>query len=135
MFPNQVIRGYKMLNRLESTFSKDPLALTELGTILLTAKQPAEAEQRFRLALQLRPDFAPYEVNLGDALLEQGKLPGALDHLERAVRLDPLLPQGIHLLDRAYRMRGEVAKAEQLTARYLAAMGITLAQPTLQDVQ
>jgi Flp pilus assembly protein TadD len=132
--PDQVIRGYKMLNRLESTLSKDPLALTELGTVLLTAKQPAEAERRFRLALQLRPDFAPYEVNLGDALLEKGDLAGAFEHLERAVQLDPLLPQAVHLLDRVYRMRGEVAKAERLTARYRTAMGITIT-PSLQDVQ
>jgi hypothetical protein len=133
--PDQVIRGYKMLNRMESTFSKDPLALTELGTVLLTAKQPAEAARRFRLALQLRPEFAPYEVNLGDALLEQGNLPGALEHLQRAVQLDPLLPQAVHLLDRVYRMRGDVAKAEELTARYRTAMGITIARPRLLDVQ
>jgi Cytochrome c554 and c-prime len=131
---DQVIRGYKMLNRLESRFSKDPLLLTELGTVLLTAKQAAEAERRFRLALQLRPNFAPYEVNLGDALLEEGNLPGALEHLERAVQLDPLLPQGIHLLDRAYRMRGDIAQAEQLTGRYRSAMGITVAPPSLQDL-
>ncbi len=132
--PDQVIRGYKMLNRLQSMFAKDPLALTELGTVLLTAKQPAEAERRFRLALQLRPEFAPYEVNLGDALLEQGNMTGALEHLERAVQLDPLLPQAVHLLDRAYRMRGEAAKADQLMTRYRTAMGISIA-PSLQDVQ
>ncbi len=133
--PDQVIRGYKMLNRLEGTFSKDPLALTELGTVLLTAKQPSEAERRFRLALQLRPDFAPYEVNLGDALLETGNLAGALEHLERAVQLDPLLPQAVQLLERAYRMHGDAAKAEQLTEGYRAAMGISIAPARLQDVQ
>jgi tetratricopeptide (TPR) repeat protein len=132
--PDRVIRGYKMLNRLESRFPRDLLLLTELGTVLLTAKQPTEAERRFALALQLRPNYAPYEVNLGDALLEGGNLSGGLEHLERAAKLDPLLPQAIHLLERAYRMQGEISKAEQLSARYRAAMGITIAT-RLRDVQ
>jgi len=123
--PDQVIEGYRMLNRMEGSLTEDAPALTELGTVLLTAKQPKEAERRFRLALQRRPNFAPYEVNLGGALLEEGTVEEAVAHLERAVQLDALLPQAIHLLSRAYRVQGQTGKAAAIEARYRAAMGIT----------
>lgn len=121
----QVIQGFRTLVRLEPTLQRDPFALTELGTILLTAKQPQEAEKRFRRALELRPDFAPYEVNLGAALAEQGELAVALEHLERALHLDPLLETGVHQLDTLYRRQGQEAKAVELMSRYRQAMGIT----------
>ncbi len=122
---DQVIQGYRMLNRMEGSLRSDPPALTELGSVLLTAKQPKEAERRFRVALQQRSNFAPYEVNLGGALLEEGSVAEAVGHLEHAVQLDPLLPQAIQLLSRAYRGQGQNDKAATVEARYRAAMGIS----------
>ncbi len=123
--PDQVVRGYRTLTRIERSLANDPAALTELGTVLLTAKQPKEAEQRFAKALALRPGYAPYEVNLGDALLEEGDLSGAIEHLKHAVDLDPLLPQAIGLLGHAYRAQGKPGLADQINAAYDRAMGIT----------
>ena len=123
--PDQVIRGYRMLNRMkEEDLSNDAVALTTLGTVLLKGKQPAEAEHRFVRALELRPGYGPYEVNLAVALLDAGNTTEATRHLERAVQLDPLLQQGVELLSRAYRMQKEEAKADALIARYRTAMGI-----------
>jgi predicted Zn-dependent protease len=121
----QVVRAYRMLNRLESGFSNDPATLTAMGTILLTAKQAGEAERRFQRALALRPGYAPYEVNLANALMDEGKFPAGTRHLERAVELDPLLTQAVLLLRQAYLSQGERAKAETLTDRYRAAMGMS----------
>ena len=125
--PNQVIRGYKMLNRMEQNIGGDAPALTVLGNVLLTAKQPVEAERRFEKALALRPDFAPYEVNLAGALLGAGDTADAVQHLERAVTLDPFLLQAVQLLSQAYRTQGQSSKAEELIAHYRAAMGISVA--------
>ncbi|MBV8864595.1 MAG: tetratricopeptide repeat protein [Acidobacteriaceae bacterium] len=122
--PDQVIRGYRTLSRIEKSLANDPVALTELGSVLLTAKQPKEAERRFAMALALRPHYAPYEVNLGDALLEEGELTRATEHLKRAMDLDPLLPQAIHLLGQAYRAEGQSAAADEVSANYDRAMGI-----------
>jgi hypothetical protein len=122
---NQVIRGYRSLNKLESQFSNDAATVTALGTILLTAKQPAEAIRRFQRALELRPDYAPYEVNLGEALLDKGDAAGATRHLERAVQLDPLLQQAVQLLHQVYLTQGQQPKAEDLLSRYRSAMGFT----------
>lgn len=127
--PDQVIRGYRTLNRIEKSLANDPVALTELGTVLLTAKQLKEAERRFARALALRPNYAPYEVNLGDVLLEEGELTRASEHLTRAVDLDPLLPQAIRLLGQAYRAQGQAAAAEQISTNYDRAMGIIRKTP------
>ena len=120
---SQVIRGYRMLNKVEKDFSGDAATLTALGTILLTAKEPAEATRRFQWALELRPDSAPYEVNLAGALLDQGDAKEATRRLERAVQLDPLLQQAVQLLRHAYIAQGRTAQAEDLIRRYRSAMG------------
>ncbi len=123
---DQVIRGFRMLNRLDAAFSNDPAVLTAVGTILLRGKEPAEAERRFMKALQQRPDYAPYHVNAASALLQQGNLAEATQHLERAVQLDPLLDNAVELLSYVYRTQGEQTRSEELMARYRRAMGITL---------
>ena len=124
--PNQVIRGYKMLNRLGPSLNGDAAALTVLGNVLLTGKQPVEAEHEFAKALALRPNFAPYEVNLAGAMLAAGDTAGAVPHLETALKLDPLLSQAIDLLSQAYSKQGQEAKANDLIAHYRAAMGISV---------
>jgi hypothetical protein len=124
--PNQVIRGYKMLNRLGPAINGDAAALTVLGNVLLTGKQPVEAEHQFERALALRPNFAPYEVNLAGAMLAAGDTAGAVQHIETAVKIDPLPLQAVQLLSQAYRTEGQSAKADGLIARYRAAMGISV---------
>lgn len=122
----EVIRGFRMLTRLEAQFPTDPDVETALGNILLKGKQPAEAEKRFRNALDARPGYAPYEVNLAAALLDNGDIAGGSQHLERAVELDPLLQQAVDLLATLYRSQGEGTKAAELLSRYQSAMGITV---------
>ncbi len=121
---NQVIQGYRMLNRMENSITSDPAALTVLGNVLLTAKQPAEARQKFLEALALRPDYAPYEVNVAGALAAEGDLAGAARHAERATALDPLLAQAIRLLATVYREQGRTEKADVLERTYRASMGM-----------
>lgn len=125
----QVIRGYRMLNRLAPQLQDDPAVLSALGSILLTAKETDEASKRFRRALSLRPTYAPYEVNLATALLASdgsNHRTEAIQHLEHALELDPLLQNAVSLLARAYKSAGEEAKASEIIARYRAAMGITI---------
>ncbi|HTU48901.1 MAG TPA: multiheme c-type cytochrome [Bryobacteraceae bacterium] len=122
----QVIRGYRMLNRLKEV-QDDPAVLTALGSILLIAKEPSEASKRFSQALSQRPNYAPYEVNLATALLDNNQRPEAIPHLERALELDPLLQKAILLLTQAYRSEGEETKAAAVMARYRTVMGIRTA--------
>ncbi len=119
----QVIRGYKLLNKMN--LQNDPAALTSLGSVLLTAKQPQEAAKNFAAALALRPNYAPYEVNVASALFAQSQIAAATEHLEHAIALDPLLQQAVDLLSEAYRRQGFTAKAHQLSARFNAALGVS----------
>ena len=124
----EVIRGYRMLNQVEKDFPDDPAVLTSLGTVLLRAKQPAEALLRFEKVLLLRPAYAPYEVNAASALIAAGRKAEAVRHLERALELDPLLEQAVELLSGLYKDQGDGAKAARLIARYQHDMGITAVQ-------
>ncbi len=119
----EAIRGYRMLNQVEKEFPDDAAVLTSLGSVLLRAKQPAEALRRFEKVLLLRPAYAPYEVNAAAALIAAGRKPEAVRHLERAVELDPLLKQAVELLSGLYRDQGEAPKAASLIARYQHDMG------------
>src|ERR1700751_2148596 len=126
--PGPVIQGFRKLYGMEKQLPGDAPALTALGTVLMKGKQPEEAARRFAEALRLRPGYAPYEVNLAAALLETGKFSEAIAHLEHAVQLDPLLERGVELLSYAYRQRNQSSKAEEVMARYRAAMGISAEQ-------
>ena len=126
----QVIRGYRMLNRAEKEFGDDPDLLTSLGTVLLRGKEPLEAWRRFEKVLALRPAYAPYHVNAALALMAAGRRPEARRQAERALELDPLLRQAVELLSALYRDAGETDKADRLMAQYRRGMNVTV---TLQE--
>jgi predicted Zn-dependent protease len=124
----QVIRGFRILNQVEKDYPDDPDLLTTLGSVLLRGKQPAGALRRFEKVLVLRPAYAPYEVNAASALIAAGRKAEALPHLERALRLDPLLQQAVELMSSIYKEQGENTKAAALIAQYQREMGVTPAQ-------
>lgn len=123
--PQEAIRGYRMLNAMQDKIANDAPALTALGTVLLKAKQPEAAQVHFARALALRPGYAPYEVNLAAALAESGHADEAIQQLEKAVQIDPLLQRAVELLSGLYAQQGESEKAAAVVSRYRAAMGMT----------
>jgi hypothetical protein len=119
----QMVEAFRLLYRIEKDFSRDPSVLTTLASLLFIAQETEEAEKRYRQAVVLTPDFAPYQVNLAATLLKEGKKPEARQFLESALKLDPLLESGVQMLSALYHESGETDKAEALRARYRAAMG------------
>lgn len=119
-----VIRGYRMLSRLEKDFPDDPSLLTTLGLVLIKGKQPGEALKRFERATTLKPQYAPYYVNKATALVALNQRAEAVKQLEKAVALDSLLQPAVelfsHILDES-----EPAKANGLRADYDRAMRIS----------
>jgi len=63
-----------------------------LGFALAGSDDVAGASEQFRLALQLQPNDAGVEANLGVALAEMGRFAEAKRHLERALEIDPQQP-------------------------------------------
>jgi len=119
----QMVEAFRLLYRIEKTFSNDPAVLAALGSLLFIAQDTQEAENRYRQAVALKPDFVPYQVNLAAALLKEGRKQEAKQYLEKALQLDPLLESGVQILSRLYQELGEKEKAEALWARYRVAMG------------
>jgi len=119
----KMIEAFRLLHRVEKEFSNDPTVLTAMGSLLFIAQDTEEAEKLYRETVALKPDFAPYQVNLGAALLKEGKQLEAREWLEKALQLDPLLEWGVQLMSRLYQELGEKEKADALQARYKEAMG------------
>jgi hypothetical protein len=119
----QMVEAFRLLYRIEKSFSKDPAVVTALGSLLFIAQDTQEAENHYRQAVALRPDFAPYQVNLAAALGKEGRKQEAQQYLEKALQLDPLLESGVQILSGLYQELGEKEKAEALSDRYRLAMG------------
>ncbi len=121
----EVIRGYRMLNRLEKDFPNDPALLTSIGSVLMRGKQPGEALKYFHKVLVLKPAYAPYHVNAAAALLGINEPGEAVQQLEKALDLDPFLKPAVQLLSQIYREQGETDKADTFLTRYDEIMSIS----------
>jgi tetratricopeptide (TPR) repeat protein len=114
--------GYRLLTEVQDQFSNDSDVFMSMGDALLMAKQTSEAEFAFERVLQLKPDSVIGETKAASASLQAGDVNTAITRLEGAVALDPLhLPAVATLID-LYKQQGNVAKAEQLSARVTATL-------------
>ena len=81
--------------------------------------EPKKIMSVYRIALGFDPKFVPSFMNLGKALIGQGKINEGLQMLERANRLSPSDPIVASDLAIAYAMTGRLKPAEQLFLRLL----------------
>jgi lipopolysaccharide biosynthesis regulator YciM len=92
----------------------------EIGREQASTGDSAGAARTFRDAIDLDPLTTPAYLNLGDARLQQGDLPAAVDAWER---LTQVLPDRAHLafarLERAYRELNTPAKFVDLCERLI----------------
>jgi len=119
----EVIRGYKMMNRLAKDFPNDPALFTTLGSVLMKAKEPVEALKCFRKVIVLKPGYAPYYVNLAAALIANNQPADAVMQLEKARALDPLLQEPVRMLHQLYHEEGQKDKSDAVLSEYDKAMG------------
>jgi tetratricopeptide (TPR) repeat protein len=87
-------------------------ALNVLGTIAYQTRNFAEAERYFRQALESEPDSYPPLVNLGGALLSQGKWQESLTYNLQAVNTQPDDALGQSQLGQSYFALGQLDAAE-----------------------
>ncbi len=71
-----------------------------LAAVLDRLGDPAGAEARYRLALEVDPTFAPTHRDLGSRLARRGDRRSAARHLRRALELQPDLPGAADALRR-----------------------------------
>jgi TolB-like protein/Tfp pilus assembly protein PilF len=109
---------------------RDPLrsaAYSNLGLNLLAVQRDDEAEAAFRKAIEVEPD-AGLHLNLGVALLTQGKNDAALQSMQRETDEGWRL-QGLALAFHALGRRGESdAALSELKSKYASSMAYQIAQ-------
>jgi TolA-binding protein len=102
------------------THRSQAVALNDEGYRLLRAGRFREAEPLLRQALELNPDYAYAQYNLGWCLVEQGKGRDALPYLRRTAEQQSERWEPQARLAEAYEQAGETAKAEQARERAAA---------------
>jgi Flp pilus assembly protein TadD len=68
---------------------KNPLFAYKLATALDASNDPAQAEQQFRRAVQMDPNFTAAWIGLASTLAKESKIAEAKDAVNTALRLDP----------------------------------------------
>src|ERR1043165_1301570 len=91
-----------LLGRLVASDEKDFQAWTELGTVQLALNNIVEAENAYRRAIQVRPNFMLALLNLGRLLSAQNNFEAAIDPLTKAVKVSPTSADANFLLGEAY---------------------------------
>jgi hypothetical protein len=120
--PAWIVRGYRMLTELQTTFPDDPQILSGFGTALMEGKNACEAKFAFDRLVLLDPENAVNQENAGRADLGCGDISVAVSRLEKAVELDPLLLSAAEVLEATYTKTGDTTKQAALAGRIGAAM-------------
>ena len=81
------------------------------GLNFAAQQNAASAEEAFRRAIQIDPNFAEAHANLGSILANQNKLAEALPYFENAIRLKPNVPEFYYMLARVLSAQNKTAEA------------------------
>jgi len=90
------------------------------GWVLLRMGSAKEAEEQFRRAIGLAPDYAPARAALARMQLERGEVNEAINELKAAVASEPRFDEPYYLLSQAFQRRGEVETAAAWLKRFRA---------------
>jgi predicted O-linked N-acetylglucosamine transferase (SPINDLY family) len=84
-----------------------PDALNLLGTALAQSGDPEEAVKYLQRAIDLRPDLAPYRVNLGVILQDLGRNGQAEECYKHSIRIDDTFGEAYYNLAKLYKQIGK----------------------------
>ena len=107
-----------------------PATIAGVGYVLQLARRPGEAEERYRAALDLDPDFGYGRWCLGRVLSEQQRHAEAAIELQKAVTLSGGSPDEIAELARAQAAAGQTTAARAMLARLHALSRTRYTSPT-----
>ena len=116
-----VNRGFESLMDCRSSFPRDPAVLTGIGKALLVAGRGREAAEIFEQAIQSDPDTPFPYLNAALAWRSARDDQKAVQSLEKAIALDPLLEQPYQELGAIYSDHRDIPALRQTAQRYLKA--------------
>ena len=105
--------------RLEYAATGDAQAHLDLAQALAESGNQEAARPHFEAALQLDPDDAATQYNVGVTMVEAGDVEGGIARMERAIELQPVYPLAHKNLGFAYARTEQYAKAVAAFERYL----------------
>lgn len=115
-----LVRIGEALDVLDTARRLDPLSLfvaATRGAVLLMARRTTEAEQEYRRALELDPNFWRALVGLGRCHEARGDYEKAIACFERAASVSDNVSTAIGALGRAYAMAGKSKEVRQLLGK------------------
>lgn len=98
----QYDQAISLMRQIVDVDDRDFAVWEELGTNFFITKAYFEAESCYFKALQVRPDYFQAMINLGRLRIVVKNLDGAIQILERAVKLQPNSPEANYFLGEAY---------------------------------
>lgn len=82
------------------------------GEKLITGRKYIRADNLLRRALLLKPDFVPALIAMGNVSIAQGYSGNAMQHLRKAIDLEPFNASAHYNLSGVYQKLGRVAEAQ-----------------------
>jgi tetratricopeptide (TPR) repeat protein len=116
-----VNQGFELLQACWQQFPDDPPMLAALGEALLTAGHGAEAAAAAEQAIRLEPNVAVNYVRAALAWRQVGDTTKAIEYLEKALQLDPLMEQPYRELGKIYSATHDGDKVNEIYDRFLKA--------------
>jgi photosynthetic reaction center cytochrome c subunit len=120
-----IVQGYRTLTEVQAQFSNDSEFFKWIGEALLLAQQTSEAKIAFERALELDPNSPLAEGSAASPYVASGDANRAIEHLQRALTLDPLYLPAASTLMGLYQKEGDNTEADALAAKIKAAMDET----------
>ncbi len=87
------------------------------GIILQDLGKTQEAENSYRKAIELKPDYAEAHLNLGHILIDLGNLQEAELYTRNAIKINPNFAEAIYNLGNIYKVLGKLEEAELSTRK------------------
>ena len=116
-----VAHGFQLLMDSWPSFPNDPAVLTGIGKALLAAGHGAETAAVFQQAIQIEPENALNYLHAGLAWKAARRNTEAIQSLEKAIQLDPLLEQPYRERADVYSDARDLGMIRQTYERFLKA--------------
>jgi len=118
---DMVNKGYNLLLKAWSQFPQDPEVVTAIGVVLLGRRDVANAGTLFQRAILLAPSSASNYVHAALAWNAQQNNAKAIEYLNKALKLDPLVQQSYRNLAEIYAEENNLDMVNRTYGRFLKA--------------
>lgn len=118
---SMVAEGAKLLMQCASSFPNDSPVLTSIGQVMLGLHDSKEATAMFERAIQAEPDNPANYLHLALAWKGAKEFQPAIENLEKALRLDPILEKPYLELADIYSAEHQPEMVRQTYRRFLKA--------------